>query len=626
MDIVFPVMPFADAGRPSMGVSLLAGEVQAEGYSAETIYFNLDLAGEMGLAAYQRVASGYPPNMLVGEWIFADDIFGGEIPGEDEYLADIFVPAAGRDETMIAAMLEARRHREAYLMKCVAEILSKRPRVVGFTTVFHQTCACLAVARRLKAAPNPPVIVFGGANCEGEMGLQMIRSFPWIDFVCSGESDISFTKLMDRLWGRAPEAIIGGVLERGGPDAPVTSMPVHDLDALPYPDFDGYFDRLAASKLAGQFEGHLVFETSRGCWWGAKHHCTFCGLNGDTMAFRSKSPDRAFEEIDHLARRYGVRRLGCVDNILDLKYVKTLFPRLAAAGYNLDLFYEVKANLRFDQLQQMRAGGVTQIQPGIESFSDAVLRLMRKGCTGFQNIQLMRWCRELGIEVAWNILSGFPQEDPAEYAAMADLIPRLTHLDPPCTCGMIRLDRFSPFHARSDEFGFRRVRPARAYFYVFPLGRRELQRLAYFFDYDYADGRHPQEYLEPVQYAAREWIALRGAEGEAAPRLDATFSGDRLTIVDTRPAAVAPQQEFVGLPAQVYAHCDAAASVGSLARGCGVEEQDIRTILDDFDARRLIARKADSALSLAVFRVRPASAEALPTPSAHATSTEAIVA
>jgi hypothetical protein len=191
---------------------------------------------------------------------------------------------------------------------------------------------------------------------------------------------------------------------------------------------------------------------------------------------------------------------------------------------------------------------------------------------------------------------------------------------------MIRLDRFSPFHARSDEFGFRRVRPARAYFYVFPLGRRELQRLAYFFDYDYADGRDPQEYVAPVQYAAREWIAQRGAGPAAAPRLDATFGDGRLTIVDTRPAAVAPHHEFVGLPAQVYAHCDTAASVGSLARDCGVEEEDIRAILDDFDTRRLIARRADSALSLAVFRVRPASAEALPPPAVHATNTEATVA
>jgi radical SAM superfamily enzyme YgiQ (UPF0313 family) len=43
----------------------------------------------------------------------------------------------------------------------------------------------------------------------------------------------------------------------------------------------------------------LLFEASRGCWWGAKHHCTFCGLNGLSMTFRSKSADRAYSEIKH---------------------------------------------------------------------------------------------------------------------------------------------------------------------------------------------------------------------------------------------------------------------------------------------------------------------------------------
>ena len=70
--------------------------------------------------------------------------------------------------------------------------MAHRPRVVGFTTTFHQTCAALAVARRLKALPDPPLVVFGGANCEGEMGVQMLASFEWIDAVCCGEADHSF--------------------------------------------------------------------------------------------------------------------------------------------------------------------------------------------------------------------------------------------------------------------------------------------------------------------------------------------------------------------------------------------------------------------------------------------------
>ena len=34
----------------------------------------------------------------------------------------------------------------------------------------------------------------------------------------------------------------------------------------------------------------VLIETSRGCWWGDRdRHFMFCGLNGATMAYRSKS-------------------------------------------------------------------------------------------------------------------------------------------------------------------------------------------------------------------------------------------------------------------------------------------------------------------------------------------------
>lgn len=609
MDVIFPVMPFADAGRPSMGVSLLAAEAQAAGWSAKVMYFNLTLAGDMGLEPYQRIATAFAPNLLVGEWFFADDLFGEEIPDAEAYLTDIFVPMAGQDQSLIDAMIEARHSRGAYLESCVAAIMAERPRVVGFTTTFHQTCACLAVARRLKALENPPVIVFGGANCEGEMGLQMIQSFAWIDYICCGESDTSFPQLLDRLLGGGAALPVAGVLEQGRADRPARSAPVMDMNALPYPDFDGYFGDLAASKIAGRFEGHLVLETSRGCWWGAKHHCTFCGLNGDTMAFRSKTPQRAFDEIDYLARRHNTHRIGFVDNILDMKYVTTLFPKLAAADFKADIFYEVKANLRYDQLKQMRAGGLTQIQPGIESFSDGVLKLMEKGCTGLQNIQLLRWSKELGIEVSWNILGGFPGEDPGDYAETARLLPKLAHLDPPCSCGMVRLDRFSPFHSRADAFGFRRMRPARAYFYVFPFGRRELNRLAYFFDFDYGDGRTPQDYLGAVQDRTRDWIASRYGPPETHPRLDARYDGRTLQISDSRPCATSPGHVLRGFAAELYARCDQVAKVGTLALAFGRPVEEIEAALEDFERRKLLARSGDNVLSLAVFRARPPAQE-----------------
>ena len=602
MDIVFVVMPFADVGRPAIGVSLLKSAARDAGFSAAIHYENVRMAERMGVDLYQKVSSGFPPEMLLGEWFFADDLFGDEIPPAEDYVEQILQRGAPAD--VIDGVIAARAGRQDFLDRAARRIADLSPAVVGFTTTFHQTCGSLAVARRLKAMPHPPVIVFGGANCEGEMGLQLLRSFDWIDYICCGEADLSFPALLGHLL-RGEPAPEKGVLRQGHSTSVSVSEAIQDLNTLPYPDYHDYFAELEKTTIGRDGAYHVIVETSRGCWWGAKHHCTFCGLNGETMAFRSKTPERAFDEIAGLCRTYGAGRVGCVDNILDMRYIDTLFPRLADSGLQLELFYEVKANLRYDQLLRMHRGGVRQIQPGIESFSDAVLRLMDKGVTGFQNIQLLRWCEEIGIECAWNVLGGFPGESPADYAKMADLVPLLTHLNPPCSCGRVRLDRFSPFHARAGDYGFRNLRPARAYFFVFPLGRQDLSRLAYFFDFDYDDGRKPFEYLEPLQNAVARWWRARSSDNR--PALVAEFDGDEVRVTDTREAAVRARVTLSGLQARVLAFADSSTTAAAIVRHPDFvgQEREALAALEALVSDRLVACEGKQYVSLPVFRNRP---------------------
>jgi ribosomal peptide maturation radical SAM protein 1 len=601
-DVVFVVMPFADTERPAIGVSLLQAAVRDAGYASAIEYCNIVFADEIGAELYSVVASGFTPDMLVGEWLFADEVFGDRIPPPEAFVEQVLASRA--PPGFVEQVPFIRGLRDAYLDGCVATIMARRPRIVGFTTTFHQTCASLAVAKRLKELDDAPIVVFGGANCEGEMGVEMLASFGWIDCVCGGEADRSFPRLLGVLLG-AEKGPIGGVLLRGDEKTAQRSMPVMDMDALPLPDYDDYFEQVDAARTVDRATTHIIVETSRGCWWGAKHHCTFCGLNGDTLTFRSKSPERAFEEITALTARHGLDRVGCVDNILDHSYIDTLFPMLAESDLELELFYEVKANLRHDQLVKLRRGGMRQIQPGIESFSNPVLKLMDKGVSGVQNVQLMRWCEELDILCSWNLLAGFPNEPASEYARMAEMLPLLVHLNPPLSCGRLRLDRFSPFHARHESYGFRRVRPARAYFYVFPLGRRAMHRLAYFFDYDYADGRVPDDYLGPVTAAIAQWTAGRML-GADAPRLDAEFEAAAIVVTDTRPVAQAPRHVLEGVSARIYELCDVAKSLPVLLRDpvLAGREDEVRAALERLLENRLMLLDDGRYASLAVFRNR----------------------
>ena len=185
--------------------------------------------------------------------------------------------------------------------------------------------------------------------------------------------------------------------------------------------------------------------------------------------------------MSELVRLHPGCDIQAVDNIIDLRYFKDFLHALAARRLKVGLFYETKSNLNKDQVRLLGAAGVREIQPGVESFSDPVLKLMRKGVTGLQNIQLLKWCKELGVEASWNFLWGFPGEPPEEYERLARLVPLLTHLQPPVAHTQIRLDRFSPNFFDAERLGFADVKPLPAYQYVHQLDDARLANLACYF-------------------------------------------------------------------------------------------------------------------------------------------------
>jgi ribosomal peptide maturation radical SAM protein 1 len=335
---------------------------------------------------------------------------------------------------------------------------------------------------------------------------------------------------------------------------------VSNLDALPYPDFDDYFARLQSSPLAGRIDPLLFFETSRGCWWGQKHHCAFCGLNGASMAFRSKDPRRALDELKWLANRYGVRR-GCAsDNILDHRYFDTFLPMLRESGLDLKFVYEMKTNLTRQQVERLLDAGLGAAQLGIETFITPVLKLIGKGANALQNLQALKWFSEAGVEVKWNFLYGFPGEDPADYAKLLELLPSLYHLAPPLAVGRIRLDRFSPYFADPEGQGMANPRPNRAFGYVYPFPQDVLARMAYYFEYDYADGRNPMDYVAPVLESFETWRRLQGTVTlRWWDRPDGV-----LILSDTRPCATAFQRRLTGLERAIYLYCDTGRTLQSI--------------------------------------------------------------
>jgi ribosomal peptide maturation radical SAM protein 1 len=338
-------------------------------------------------------------------------------------------------------------------------------------------------------------------------------------------------------------------------------------------------------------------ESSRGCWWGQKHHCTFCGLNGASMAFRSKSSARVIEEMEELANRYQQLHFGMVDNIFPMQYFADLLPALKRRQVKLSLFYETKANLTKAQLRGMKEAGIVAIQPGIESLSTGILRLMRKGITGLQNIQLLKWCREFGIVPHWNLLYGFPGEDASDYEAMANIMDSLHHLQPPHGIDRIRLDRFSPNFYDAANLGIVNVRPMSNYSRVYDLPASEVAEIAYFFNYEYADGRDPDAYTGSARNAVVRWRANRDNRG-----LNCTDHDDCLVIWDFRPSAPRIVTVLKSRDRAVYLYCDQHRSMQQILALPEVAGQSasVRTVLSEWISNRIMIGLDGHYLALAV--------------------------
>lgn len=413
-----------------------------------------------------------------------DSVFTPALYDLGDQRADGFAEFLEQRDVDPVVPVAMQKYARGFVHELAAEIASDPPDVVGFTTTFMQNVPSLALARELKKLVLRILTVFGGSNCDGQQGPALHRNFEHLDFVISGEGEHALPTLLKRIAEHASVADIPGLSWRDEDGQTVmnprakAALPFH---TVPAPDYNSYFDALAVSPVRHYVRPMLVLETSRGCWWGERHQCTFCGLNGSNIQFRSKTPDRVAREVSDLAERYQVLDLVMVDNILDMKYLNTAIPEIANLDYDLRIHYEIKSNLTREQLSTLKEANVLFVQPGIESLSSHVLRLMDKGVSGPHNVRLLRDGEDLSLNVTWSILYGFPGETEEDYRALLKKFTTLEHLQPPSGAWRIALERFSPYFEDTSQ-GFMFRRPSEIYDFIYDVPRDELYDLVYLFD------------------------------------------------------------------------------------------------------------------------------------------------
>lgn len=607
-DVCLVQMPFATLETPSLALGLLKAQLTRAGITCQAFHESLRFAEMVGLDRYHMFDESIIQDLL-GEWAFAPAAFPHHKRDDDGYFSSVKLSYAR------PILEEVRAAAPAFVEQVAHRVLERRPRIVGCSSNFMQHCASLALLRVIRELDPSVVTVLGGANCEGAMGRVAADSFPWVDIVVSGEADDLvvplFRALMEDSRQIPDHKIPAGVMRatrKFGVIPPVTRATVENLDALPIPDFSDYFDDLARSPLCRYVKPGLTVETSRGCWWGEKHHCTFCGLNGHGMAYRSKGADRVMAELQELQQTSGLTGFQMTDNILDMSYLQTLLPHLKGNDTPLRLFFETKSNLRRRHIRDLAEAGIRWIQPGIESLSDEALGLLDKGSRGWMNVQLLKWAWEEGTYVTWNFLAGIPGEQDAWYAAVAEWLPLISHLQPPAGGQQgvvsIRFDRFSPYHQRPEDWGLDLV-PCAVYGHIYPLAQDQLHALAYFFEDRAGGGPVERPGLDLLRARIVEWQRQYTSPTRATPQLTAIDSEDAIEIVDTRSVAVRERWTLEGMAARIYRACDEGRTLAGLraelSRHPETDDADepFDVVLQGLVESRLIARFGEYYLSLA---------------------------
>ncbi|HKS10036.1 MAG TPA: RiPP maturation radical SAM C-methyltransferase [Pyrinomonadaceae bacterium] len=594
-------MPTLSARFPSFQLALLKPTLEREGIPVQTFSMFMYFGSYVGWRITEALSDVYP--CMVGEWIWTKAAFGDFANNEDYFEAyrSNLESICKSAECTMADLTEIREEKApAFIDFCVNSVDWSRFGVIGFSVVFQQTLASIALARALKERYPETPIIMGGATFEDDIAEEIMKGCPQVDLIHCGDADETLPKTIRRLANKESLAGMPGVMWRDKDQIKYAGRApnLSDMNKTPVPDFDEYFyarKEGGYGRSNGAREVLLPIETARGCWWGVKNHCTFCGLNRAGMEFRSKSVDNVIQQLDQLSQRYGILDFNAIDNIIEPEYINKLFTQLSEANSDLHLHYEVRPSLSRAQLKLMRKGGLFSIQPGVESFSTHILKLMRKHTTGMRNLELIKWSTYYGINNLYNILLRFPGETLEDYRAQCDVIAKIHHFQAPWAIAKARADRGSPMYNEPETQSVSRLIYSECYNYLYPKDRFDLNRVSYYFEHEMGNTLQDDEYDE-IFHAVGVW-QYRWRQ-RPQPYLRFRKGWGTILIEDGRNGS-ASTTSYSDRYAQLYEYCGDARSAKEIAAhfdGAPWVDEAIQEFVD----RNLMVHLDNRYLSLAL--------------------------
>lgn len=326
----------------------------------------------------------------------------------------------------LATALDRAGIKKAKILDCVKEKLDYegfkesvrqfKPDVVGFQ-VFSQDLPSLKESLSIVKKINPKTVtVVGGPHPSG-LPQKTLQVFPQLDFVFWGEAEIGLPLLLKALKRKKGFAKIPGLGWRNkqGKIMVNPQIFVQDLDSLGFPAWDLFPPQTYPHAPQGVIFRNLPIApimATRGC----PFFCTFCaGWTISGKKVRRRSVDDVLTEIELLYQDYGIREIHFLDDnfTLNREYLKEFCQKLLKRDFKIS--WCCPNGVRLDTLNKkilklMMKAGCYYVSVGIESGSNRILKLMKKGITVEKIRKMAKMVRDVGMTLNGFFILGYPGE------------------------------------------------------------------------------------------------------------------------------------------------------------------------------------------------------------------------
>jgi anaerobic magnesium-protoporphyrin IX monomethyl ester cyclase len=321
----------------------------------------------------------------------------------------------------------------------------------GISIIYDdQIVPALTMSKFLKRRfPRSKVILGGGAISQyARVFRESLFDFDLdFDFVVIDDGYDSLTSIARALHANEPVQDENNLLIKGRANNIRIVPPISSSSwAPPNPDFAG----LPLGEYHSP-EPMLSFKASKGCKWGK---CTFCSES----AFKEYAPADAGDVVDTIARYaevYDLRFVNFADSDISPARFIELSSELLRRKLNIGWSIRARLDLSFDHdtLTLGAEAGCRKIFFGLESASQRLLKLMKKGISINNVPEILSNCTKNGILTHLFTFVGFPTESADEAQMTRDFILNNIFAISSFNVGVFQLRRFSDAFNTKDSLG-----------------------------------------------------------------------------------------------------------------------------------------------------------------------------